>query len=158
MAWSKVVVQENLYHGFPQHCASCLAMDEFQQVMVTSRTRGLFQEQSQYEVPICSRCTAKYRNLKRMGWPIRLAFLGAGVWVASLAFDSWVLRWLLPAGTLMFGDWFVSRFTLKDGPMRVFRKGKQEPITFWIRNEQYAQEFASMNSAMYEPVLFAPVL
>jgi hypothetical protein len=158
MAWTKVVVQKSLYHGFPQHCASCLALDEFQQVMVTSRTRGLFQDPIEYEAPICSKCTARYRKLKLLGWPIRLAFLGAGAWVTSFAFDSWVLRVLLPPGTLMLGDMFVSTFTLKDGPVRVSRKGKQGTVTFWIRNEQYAQEFAAMNSAMYEPVLFGPVL
>jgi|GEM_PF-3282247 hypothetical protein len=158
MAWTKVVVQKSLYHGFPQHCASCLAVYDLQQVMVTSRTRGLFQEQIDYEAPICSKCTARYRNLKLLGWPIRLAFAAAGAWVASLAFDSWMLRCLLPAATLMLGDWVVSNFTLKDGPVRVYRKGKQGTVTFWIRNEQYAQEFAAMNSAMYEPVLFGPVL
>jgi hypothetical protein len=158
MAWTKVVVQKSLYHGFPQLCASCLAMDDLQPVMVTSRTSGLFQEPIHYEAPICSKCAARYRKLKLLGWPIRLAFVCAGVWVARFAFDTWVLRWLLPAGVLMLGDWFVSSFTLKDGPVRVYRKGKQGTITFWIRNEQYAQEFAAMNSAMYEPVLFGPVL
>jgi hypothetical protein len=158
MAWTKVVVQKNLYHGFPQHCASCLAMDDFQQVMVTSRTRRIFQEPIYYHAPICSKCAARYRKLKLLGWPIRLAFVGAGVWVASRVFDSWVLLWLIPTGALMLVDWLVARFALEDGPVRVYRKGKQETVTFWIKNAQYAQEFAAMNSAMYEPVLFGPVL
>ena len=43
-------------------------------------------------------------------------------------------------------------------PVSVSKKSGQDTVTFWMRNEQYAQEFATMNAAAYEEATFAPVL
>lgn len=156
MAWTRVVVQQDAFHGFPQHCASCLSLEDLE--VFTAEASGLFIDRVAYDVPICRRCAARFRKLKALGWPIRFLFLFAGVGIAHVTFHNWTLDWLVPAGCLFLGDMLISAMNLRGGPVRVARKARQATVIFWMSNEQYATEFAAMNSVTYEPVLFAPVL
>ncbi len=120
--------------------------------------KGLFLDQIAYDVPICRRCAARYRKLKTFGWPLQFLFVFAGAGFARLTFHNWILDWLFSVGALLLCDILISTMNLRGSPVRVTRKLRHATLIFWMVNEQYATEFAAMNSATYEPVLFAPVL
>ena len=43
-------------------------------------------------------------------------------------------------------------------PVAVSKKSGQDTVVFWMRNVEYAPEFAAMNAAAFEEAAFAPVL
>ena len=153
MTWTKVVVQRSTFRGFPQHCASCLTMDNLE--VFTARTSGWLQKAASYRVPICANCARRDRWLSRIGWLLLVLSPLAGDWIA---FHFNLTGWIRFAARTLITLPFIYLVGHRKVPVKVFKKSGQGTITFWLRDEQYAQEFAALHSAMYEPVLFAPVL
>lgn len=152
MPWTKVIVPTAFFRGFPQHCASCLSMENLQGY--TAGAKRIFQDRLSFDVPICANCAKRDRWLSRALSLFLVLSLIGGRWIAD-HFDLTVwARDAITIVTFVFVHWAGRQ----KHPVSVSKKSGQDTVTFWMRNEQYAQEFATMNAAAYEEATFAPML
>jgi len=156
MARTKVILERSDFRGFPQCCASCLAVENLGHTRFKSKTFLFLSDRQELEVPICARCA------RRMTWLHRLR---VAIWfvVPLLSFftldrldmpKSWSA--IISAGVTGLLESYLQDFRL--GPVRVHKWPNRERLTFRFTNQDYARQFEALNPSISGSGPLIPVL